>query len=53
MGLEISENVRSEMAKNPGRFHTAGAMLNGGASVGHCIAEGLAAAEAIHEDLSK
>jgi len=27
--------------------------LNGGASVGHCIAEGLAAAEAIHEDLSK
>jgi NADPH-dependent glutamate synthase beta subunit-like oxidoreductase len=53
MGLEMSENVRAEIAKSPGRFHTAGAMVNGGASVGHCIAEGYAAAEAIHEELSK
>ena len=53
MGLEMSENVRSEITKSPGRFHTAGAMVNGGASVGHCIAEGYAAAEAIHEKLSK
>jgi protoporphyrinogen oxidase len=53
MGLEMSENVRAEIAKSPGRLHTAGAMVNGGASVGHCIAEGYAAAEAIHEELSK
>ncbi len=34
------------------RIYTAGALVNGGASVGHCIAEGLAAAAAIHRDIS-
>jgi NADPH-dependent glutamate synthase beta subunit-like oxidoreductase len=33
------------------RLYTAGALVNGGTSVGHCVAEGLAAAETIHRDL--
>jgi len=33
------------------RLYVAGGMANGGASVGACIADGLAAAEAIHHDL--
>ena len=33
------------------RLYAAGGMLNGGASVGACIADGLAAADAIHNDL--
>jgi len=34
-------------------IRTAGALTNKGASVSHCIAEALAAAEAIHSDLSQ
>lgn len=33
------------------RLYAAGGMTNGGASVGACIADGLAAADAIHNDL--
>ena len=33
------------------RLYAAGGMTNGGASVGACIADGLAAADAIHHDL--
>lgn len=51
MGLEISASVRSDLAAYSGRFYSAGAMVNGGASVGHCVAEGLAVAEAIHQEL--
>ena len=53
MGLEISENVSAELARSMGFFHAAGAMVNGGASVGQCIAEGQSVAEAIHQELSK
>lgn len=53
MGLELSENVRAELAESTGLFHVAGGMVNGGASIGHCIAEGNAAAETIHEKLLK
>ncbi len=34
------------------RLYAAGGMRNGGASVGACVADGLAAAEAIHHDLT-
>jgi len=34
------------------RVYAAGGLVNGGASVGQCVAEGMRAAEAIHADLS-
>ncbi len=34
------------------RVHAAGALVNGGASVARCVADGLAAAEDIHQSLS-
>lgn len=52
MELQVAEEVRAALAGEDGRVYTAGALVNGGASVSHCVAEGLAAADAIHRDLS-
>ena len=51
MGLQVSDDIRTALASEGGRVHTAGALTNGGASVSHCVAEGLAAAEAIHREI--
>lgn len=53
MGLEVPANIRSELKAHPTRVYTAGALMNGGASVGRCIAEGRAKADVIHLELSK
>ncbi len=52
MGLQAADSIRALLANNTGRIYTAGALVNGGASVGHCVAEGLAAADTIHQALS-
>jgi NADPH-dependent glutamate synthase beta subunit-like oxidoreductase/2,4-dienoyl-CoA reductase-like NADH-dependent reductase (Old Yellow Enzyme family) len=52
MELQVADGVRLALASGKARVYTAGALVNGGASVGHCVAEGLAAAAAIHRDLS-
>lgn len=53
MGLEVSAAVRADLGTGSERLYTAGAMVNGGRSVGHCIAEGQARAETIHTKLSQ
>ncbi|MEO6740865.1 MAG: FAD-dependent oxidoreductase, partial [Chthoniobacteraceae bacterium] len=54
-GLNFSDDGRVSVdaahRTSLARVYAAGALVNGGASVGQCIAEGLAAAEAIHLDL--
>ena len=52
MELQASDSVRAEISGDAARIYTAGALVNGGASVSHCVAEGLAAADAIHRDIS-
>ena len=47
--LQVEDGVRAALAADNGRAHTAGALINGGASVNRCVAEGLAAATAIHQ----
>jgi NADPH-dependent glutamate synthase beta subunit-like oxidoreductase len=47
---EAASTAGSKSTRRP-RIYPAGALVNGGTSVGHCVAEGLAAAEAIHRDL--
>lgn len=51
MGLELAGNLLPESGLDAARLYTAGAMVNGGASVGQCVAEGLSMAEVIHGDL--
>ena len=51
MELQVADPVRTALADAAGRVYTAGALVNGGASVSHCVAEGLAAAAAIHRDI--
>ena len=51
MELQVPDGMRAALAGAGGRIYTAGALVNGGASVSRCVAEGLAAAEAIHHDL--
>ena len=53
MNLEVPADLHSELKIYSGRVHAAGALMNGGASVGRCIADGRAKAEAIHLELSK
>ena len=53
MGLERAENIVPNGSCDATRFYTAGAMVNGGASVGQCVAEGHMAAETIHKNLSR
>ena len=52
MGLEANDAIRAAIAGEAVRIYTAGALVNGGASVGRCVSEGLAIAETIHEDIS-
>lgn len=52
MELQASDSVRAALSGDAARIYTAGALVNGGASVSHCVAEGLAAADAIHRDIS-
>ena len=52
MGLQVADGLRDMLASHPAGVYTAGALVNGGASVGHCVAEGLAIADAMHRDLS-
>lgn len=64
MELQVTDSLRGALAgvllpaagngcrTNLDRVYAAGALVNGGASVGQCVAEGLAAAAAIHCDLA-
>ena len=52
MGLKANDAIRAALAGEAGRIYTAGALVNGGTSVGRCVAEGLAIAHAIHKDIS-
>ena len=51
MELQVADCVRAALAGDTRRTYTAGALVNGGASVGYCVAEGLAIAETIHKDI--
>jgi NADPH-dependent glutamate synthase beta subunit-like oxidoreductase len=52
MELHAADSVRAALSGETARIYTAGALVNGGASVGHCVAEGLAVADTIHRDIS-
>jgi NADPH-dependent glutamate synthase beta subunit-like oxidoreductase/2,4-dienoyl-CoA reductase-like NADH-dependent reductase (Old Yellow Enzyme family) len=52
MELSVADGMRPSLATPARGVYTAGALINGGASVGQCVAEGLAIAETIHRDLS-
>ena len=51
---EFSDYLQThiDVAGENARVYTAGALVNGGASMSHCVAEGLAAADTIHRDIS-
>jgi glutamate synthase (NADPH/NADH) small chain len=51
MGLNPSHHLLPADHPRIPWLYTAGAMVNGGASIGHCVAEGLAIAETIHRSL--
>lgn len=51
MGLEVADSVRAFVDVEG--VYAAGALMNGGASVGQCVAEGVAVAETIHRDLHR
>ena len=53
MGLQAADCVRAALAGENARVYSAGALGNGGASVSHCVADGLAIADTIHRDISK
>ncbi len=53
MELQVEAGVRAALSGHGDRIYTAGALVNGGASVSHCVAEGLAAGDAIHRDICK
>lgn len=52
MELQAADSICAALEDEAGRVYTAGALVNGGASVSHCVAEGLAIAKAIHKDIS-
>jgi NADPH-dependent glutamate synthase beta subunit-like oxidoreductase/2,4-dienoyl-CoA reductase-like NADH-dependent reductase (Old Yellow Enzyme family) len=52
MALEASDCVRAALSGDTARVYTAGALVNGGASIGQCVAEGLSVADTIHRDIS-
>jgi glutamate synthase (NADPH/NADH) small chain len=52
MELQVADGVRAALAGKSKGVYTAGALVNGGASVGQCVTEGLAVADEIHRDLS-
>ncbi len=51
MELQVADHVREFLFTKSARVYTAGAAVNGGASVSRCVAEGLTAADAIHADI--
>ena len=51
MELQVADDIRAALASAARGVYSAGALVNGGASVSHCVAEGLAAAAAIHRDI--
>lgn len=51
MELQIADPIRAALGRNVSRVYSAGALVNGGASVNHCVAEGLAIADVIHQDI--
>jgi len=51
MELQSADHIRAILSANDPNVRFAGAIINGGASVGQCVSEGTAAAEAIHHDL--
>jgi NADPH-dependent glutamate synthase beta subunit-like oxidoreductase/2,4-dienoyl-CoA reductase-like NADH-dependent reductase (Old Yellow Enzyme family) len=51
MGLELAENLPAMANTSHARLYKAGAMVNGGASVGRCVGDGLSIAEIIHREL--
>jgi NADPH-dependent glutamate synthase beta subunit-like oxidoreductase/2,4-dienoyl-CoA reductase-like NADH-dependent reductase (Old Yellow Enzyme family) len=51
-GLEAAPTVSAALAEKSARVYTAGALVNGGASVSQCVADGCAIAATIHRDLS-
>ena len=53
MGLTQADGLFDANNATNTPLYTAGAMVNGGASVGQCIADGLSIAETIHRDLLK
>jgi NADPH-dependent glutamate synthase beta subunit-like oxidoreductase/2,4-dienoyl-CoA reductase-like NADH-dependent reductase (Old Yellow Enzyme family) len=53
MGLELAQILPPVTTAHSASLYTAGAMVNGGASVGQCVAEGISVAEAIHRELVK
>jgi NADPH-dependent glutamate synthase beta subunit-like oxidoreductase len=53
MGLQAGDCVRAALAGENSRVYSAGALVNGGASVSHCVAEGLTIADTIHRDICK
>jgi NADPH-dependent glutamate synthase beta subunit-like oxidoreductase/2,4-dienoyl-CoA reductase-like NADH-dependent reductase (Old Yellow Enzyme family) len=53
MGLQAADCVHTALAGENARVYSAGALVNGGASVGQCVAEGIAIAGTIHHDLSE
>ena len=53
MGLKPANDLLAPAGAQTSRLFSAGAMVNGGASVGQCVAEGLAIAETIHRSLLK
>ncbi|MEA3212660.1 MAG: glutamate synthase small chain [Chthoniobacter sp.] len=52
MELQVADRIQAALGGETDRVYTAGALVNGGASVSHCVAEGLATADAIHRDIS-
>jgi len=52
MELQVADNISAILNSAGAGIHTAGALVNGGASVSRCVADGIAAAEAIHQELS-
>ena len=52
MELQPADNIRAALTDETEHVYTAGALVNGGASVSHCVAAGLAIADRIHKDIS-
>ena len=51
MELQVEEAVSTALRNDSKRTHTVGALVNGGASVSRCVAEGVAAANTIHQEI--
>ncbi|MEO0452696.1 MAG: FAD-dependent oxidoreductase [Verrucomicrobiota bacterium] len=52
MELQVDDDVLAELEHPSSKVYQAGGMINGGASVARCVAEGVATANRIHHDLT-